>query len=199
MLLVFALSVACGCSAPITSPRRKEAPARARPASAARVETGRLSEEDLGIPESLPATDPDRVPVPPDLARSRPEQAAALRMTERARKLLATGVDTQRAISLLEQAVGLDSHTPYAYFFLGEAYFRLGSPKQALAFLERASSLIGGDPRWGSKVWGLRGIVWESQGERAKALHAYELAVKLWPENLTAVSGRARLAGSMRE
>lgn len=164
----------------------------------AKVETGRLREEDLGLePESSEAPS-ERILVPFELTASHPERAAALRLTEQARELLVGGTDTDRAVALLERAIALDSHTPYAYYFLGEAHFRLGAAERALGFLERAASLFDANPYWASRVWGLRGLIWESGGERERALDAYRRALALWPHNLTAVSGSARLGGEAR-
>ncbi len=189
-------------AAPTAVPRPSDAPRERRVSEGvvAKVETGRLREEDLGLePEAGSAEAPsERIIVPPELTTSHPERAAALRLTEQARELLVAGTDTGRAVSLLEQAIALDSHTPYAYYFLGEAHFRLGAAERALGFLERAASLLDANPYWASRVWGLRGLIWESGGERGQALDAYRRALALWPQNLTAVSGSARLEGEAR-
>jgi len=186
--------------AAVPRPPAAGAKARVSEGAVAKVETGRLREEDLGLePEPHSAEAPsERILVPPELTTSHPERAAALRLTEQARELLAAGTDTGRAVSLLEQAIALDSHTPYAYYFLGEAHFRLGAARRALGFLERAASLLDANPYWASRVWGLRGLIWESGGERDQALDAYRRALALWPQNLTAVSGSARLEGEAR-
>lgn len=121
-----------------------------------------------------------------------PRRAAALRLTEQARGVLAGG-DAPRAIEILERAVAVDARTPYAYYFLAEAHARAEHRVLARSFAARAEQLFAADPYWLGRSRALHGRIAEDDGRADEARDAYTRALAVWPRNGDAATGLARL------
>ena len=190
-LLVAALLAGCGAaparqrSVPAAPPSRAAAPpvrtARSRPPAppevppppaALREDSGPLTAK---IREGMPAN-----------------RAAALRMTEQARGLIANG-EQAHAIELLERAIAIDASVPYAYYFLAMAHYGAKHPALARPLLDRAQQKLAAEPYWLAEVQVLRGQIAEEEGRPADARAAYERALRVFPRNAAASAGLARL------
>jgi len=192
--LVAVLLMGCATGPAQRSTRGRAAPTRATapPATTARA-------QPPGAPEApRPALRDDDGPLTAKIHDDTPaSRAAALRLTEQARGLIASGAEP-RAIELLERAVAIDARVPYAYYFLAEAHYAAGRPALARSFLDRAAQLLAGQPYWLGRVYALRGRVCEDEGRRGDARTAYQRALAVWPNNAVAAAGLARLdAGAL--
>lgn len=121
-----------------------------------------------------------------------PARAASLRIVEQAREqVLARRADG--AIRLLSRAVSIDPTNPYAYFYLGRAYFAKTNYAQALTFFQRAELGFGSDPAWLGETLGFEGATYELLGRPPDAESAYKHALEASPGNLMARAGYTRL------
>src|SRR5437899_1702089 len=67
-----------------------------------------------------------------------PARAASMRTVETARVQLVRG-ERDESIRTLGRALSIDPSNPYAYLYLGRAYFATRDPPQALTFFHRAT------------------------------------------------------------
>jgi Flp pilus assembly protein TadD len=74
-----------------------------------------------------------------------------LRMTAAARDLIVAG-NTERALDLLERAIGVDGSEGFAYLYLGYVYVRRGDVERASGFLGQARRLLPPDPELRAEV-----------------------------------------------
>ena len=175
-----------GCAATAPARRRAATAAAPRPAERAPVETARARPPAPPVPPRAPATRADDGPLTAKIDSATPAgRSAALRLTEEGRQRLAAG-DAARATELLERAVAVDAHVPYAYFFLAQAHAEEGHRALAYRFLDRAEQKLAGEPYWLSEVWRLRGSLLADDGKAAEAEAAYRRALDAWPGNRAA-------------
>ncbi len=111
---------------PAPSPRRPEA-LQVENWEAFAYSTRRLQEEIARKDAALGARDTAEAPV--DLA--------SLRLAAEGWRLVQEG-NSDRAIDLLERAIGLDGRNGFAYLFVAYAYHRMALFEQGASFLERA-------------------------------------------------------------
>ncbi len=134
-------------------------------------------------------------PLAPLLAAAAPARAASLRIVDGARAELIAG-DPTGAIRSLTHALSIDPSDPFAYFYLGRAYFAKKNYSQAVTFLHRAEIGFAPDPAWLAEALGFEGSSLELAGRPSEALAAYKRALDASPGNLTALAGYTRLAGA---
>jgi hypothetical protein len=125
-----------------------------------------------------------------------PSRAASLRLTEQARKELATGA-MDVALRDLGRAVSIDAGDPFEYYYLGRAYFLRGNYPQAPTFFQRSRLGFGGRPEWLGETLSYEGMCDEELGKPADAAKAYQRAVSIAPGNFRARIGYRRLSASI--
>jgi len=124
-----------------------------------------------------------------------PNVAAALRLIEDGRDLLAKGRYDQ-ALDRFERSVAIDPSNAYGYYFLAQLHYQTKKYDQAVAFASRAAALSSRTDRaWEARCYSLQGAVFEEVGRFADARKAYKRAVDADPANPTARTGYARLNG----
>jgi hypothetical protein len=150
---------------------------------------------DLGTLNTGP--DLSNVSLEPEIKRAdSPARAASLRLTEDARKELASGKAAD-ALRNLGRAVSIDPADPFEYFYLGRTYVAKQNCAQALTFLKRAEIGFASRPDWLGQTIGLEGACYEEMGSMNEASDAYRRALTHAPNNLAARIGYSRLAGSV--
>jgi tetratricopeptide (TPR) repeat protein len=192
--IVMAAIILAGCSVSAPRSRPSDLPPSRQPATVPPVRTARTR------PPTAPEAARPRAPVQDDsgplTAKIRDgtpaNRAAALRMTEQARGLIAAGEEA-RAIEILERAIAIDASAPYAYYFLAMAHQRAKRPQLARPFLDRAQQKLRTEPYWLGQVHALRGQIAEEEGRPADARADYERALQAFPGNADASAGLARL------
>jgi hypothetical protein len=122
-----------------------------------------------------------------------PARAASMRVVERARQQLVSG-NADDAIRTLGQALSIDSSDPYAYFYLGRAYFVKGNQTQAVTFLNRAAVGFGSDRMWLSETYAFEGASYEAAGSSSEAATQYKKSLDLMANNRIALAGCGRMA-----
>lgn len=128
-------------------------------------------------------------------AKTPPNAAAALRLVEEGRGLLARGEDDQ-AVHRFERSVAIDPQNAYGYFFLAQAHRKARRYDQAIAFAGRAAALAArNDPPCAAKAFTLQGLVYEHVGRFADARRAYLQGLQSDSDNATARAGLTRLSG----
>lgn len=104
--------------------------------------------------------------------------------------------DMTQARILFERAIEIAPLQPYSYFFLGRLAFLRGEHQKALPLLRKTEILLArGDLAWRSETMSVQGAVFEDLGEIPQARSAYRKSLRLFPQNLRAMSALARLAG----
>ena len=104
--------------------------------------------------------------------------------------------DVTQARMLFERAIEIAPLQPYSYFFLGRLALTRGEHQKALPLLRKAEILLTrGDQAWRSEAMSAQGAVYEDLGEIPQARRAYRKSLRLFPQNLRAMSALARLAG----
>lgn len=206
-------------STPVT-PRAVTPPSVAAPAPQAKslVEPGRIREEELREKPAIPrprakeqlvqtpapqAAPPAPAPAPLSedgsllakiTAKTSPQRAASLRLTEEGRKLLDAG-EYARALSRLEKTIAIDSTNPYGYYYLAKAQYHLGRYQESLNFLDVAESLLASDPYWLAEVHALKGENFRALGFPERADSSYSQALRMNPGNRVAADGLSRIQG----
>jgi Tfp pilus assembly protein PilF len=122
-----------------------------------------------------------------------PARSASLRSVDQARAQMMSG-DVDGSIRALSRALSIDSSNPYAYFYLGRAYFVKNNPQQALTFLQRAALGFGSNPAWLGETYGFEGAAYEASGRTSEAAAAYKRALDTAPNNRMARAGYGRVA-----
>ncbi len=155
--------------------------------------------------DSLPPDSPaDRAALPPGAApvdsvlslivpATPPQAAAALRLVEQGRLLLA-GNQLARALEDFEKAIALDPTSPYGYYFLARTHYTNRRFDQADGFITRAATL--GDRAstvWQVHIAVLQGQILEAVGRYPEARQAYQRALQADPGSTTAQAGYRRL------
>ena len=124
-----------------------------------------------------------------------PSVAAAYRLIEEGRRLLARG-DVDQALHRLERSVSIDPTNAYGYYFLAQVHLQSRAYGQALAFAGRAAALSArSDRRCESRAYTLQGVVYEQVGRFADARAVYAKALHSDPRNAVARLGLGRLSG----
>ncbi len=131
-----------------------------------------------------------------------PAQNSLLPREQVAVSVIAAGVaamekeDVIQARMLFERAIEIAPLQPYSYFFLGRLALTRGEHQKALPLLRKAEVLLTrGDQAWRSEAMSAQGAVYEDLGEIPQARRAYRKSLRLFPQNLRAMSALARLAG----
>jgi hypothetical protein len=124
-------------------------------------------------------------------ASTKPQRAAALRLTEEGRKLIDGGAPG-KGLPRLEQSIAIDSTNPYGYFYLAKAHHKLGRHKESLNFLDVAESRLAGEAYWLAEVHALRGENFRALGMTERAEASYSKALSINPGNRTAVEAISR-------
>lgn len=131
-----------------------------------------------------------------------PAQNSLLPLAQVAVSVVTAGVaamekeDVARARALFERAIEIAPLQPYSYFFLGRLALVRGEHQKALPMLRKAEILLTrGDQAWRSEAMSTQGAVYEDLGEIPQARRAYRKSLRLFPQNLRAMSALARLAG----
>ena len=122
-----------------------------------------------------------------------PARAAALRLTEQARRELLKG-GANAALQDLGRAVSIDPGNPFEYYYLGRVYLTRHNFAQAATFFHRAELGFAGRPNWLGETLSLAGACNEQLGQAADAVKAYQRAITLAPDNFRAQIGLGRLA-----
>ena len=143
-----------------------------------------------GLPPSGPLPD-DSSLLAKITSNTPPQRAAALRLTEEARKLLEAG-DASRALGRLERSIAIDSANGYAYYFLAKAHNKLGRQKESLNFLDVAEARLAGEPFWLSEVHALRGENFRTLGMTERADASFSKALSINSGNRTATEAMTR-------
>jgi hypothetical protein len=125
-----------------------------------------------------------------------PARAASLRLTEQARKELASGA-MDGALRDLARAVSIDAGDPFEYYYLGRAYFLRRNYPQALTFFQRSRLGFGGRPEWLGETLSYEGMCDEELGKPEDAARAYQHAISIAPGNFRARIGYGRLSASI--
>ncbi len=86
-----------------------------------------------------------------DVPKLRPRMLASLELTKRAQRLIAQG-RPDRAIRMLERAVGLAPANGQNYYYLAEAWLLKEKPEQAFNFNGLASIHLGTDNSWKKRI-----------------------------------------------
>jgi hypothetical protein len=86
--------------------------------------------------------------------RTSPKSAAALHLVESGRTLIQAG-EIRRAVSVLEKALSLES-SPFVYFYLARAHYRLADYQRAAQFVEIAEALFYEQPDWSEELLKLK-------------------------------------------
>jgi TolA-binding protein len=128
------------------------------------------------------------------VSATRPALAASLRVTDQAREEILQHHEDD-AIQTLSRAISIDASNPYAYFYLGRAYFAKKNYDQAITFLKRAETNFGANPQWLGETLAFEGLVNEQSGQTATAIACYQKALVAVPGNLMARVGLTRLSG----
>src|SRR5581483_1937412 len=150
-----------------------------------------LSDGSVGEPQVVTSGPP---PLPTQNSLPPREQVAV--------SIVAAGVaamdkeDVTQARMLFERAIEIAPLQPYSYFFLGRLALTRGEHQKALPLLRKAEILLTrGDQAWRSEAMSAQGAVYEDLGEIPQARGAYRKSLRLFPQNLRAMSALARLAG----
>lgn len=163
-------------------------------------------EEDPTSPSSDPdaSQETERVEEPPIVTSGPPALPGANALLPReqvAVNFVAAGVeamdkeDLLRARTLFDRAIEIAPLQPYSYYFLGKLALHRGEHQKALPLLRKADILlIRGDQAWRSEAISTQGAVHEDLGELPQARRAYRKSLRLFPQNLRAMSALARLA-----
>ncbi len=125
----------------------------------------------------------------PSLARD----AEASRIAERAQEAQKAG-DTDRAIELYRQSVGMSGNLPASWNNLGVLLMERGQYVDAVEAFKRAADRSPSDPRPMHNI----GVAYSRAGWEQKAMEHYLLALERDPRDLTALRGAvgsARLLG----
>jgi Tetratricopeptide repeat len=167
------------------------------------LQNASIEAPDSGPP---PALDIGAIAPGPDLSEvslqgeikqaANPALAASLRVTEEARKQLASG-HTDDAIRELGRAVSIDPGNPFEYFYLGRSYIARRNYEQALTFFSRAEIGFAARPDWLGETVGFEGACYEELGKLPLAALAYQRAVGAAPNNLMARVGYTRMAANL--
>jgi tetratricopeptide (TPR) repeat protein len=122
-----------------------------------------------------------------------PQSAAALRLIEEGRGLLAQS-QIDRARERFERAVAVDPSSAYGYYFLAKANYLAKQYDQANNFAARATGLAARTSMvWQGRIAALQGEILEAGGRYPDARQAYQRALRSDPQNAKAQSGLARL------
>lgn len=157
------------------------------------------------LPEMNPPPDTESAEEPPVATSGPPALPGTDSLLPRERvavTLVAAGVEAMdkeeggRARSLFERAIEIAPLQPYSYYFLGKLALTHGEHQRALPLLRKADTLLTrGDLAWRSEAISTQGAVYEDLGELPQARRAYRKSLRLFPQNLRAMSALARLAG----
>jgi len=178
--------------------------------SASPAASGSPSEETQLTPEASPTEVPPALevgsvapqgeisdrPLDSIIASAEPARAASLRVVEQARAELKAG-NPDAAIRTMAKAISIDPTNPYAYFYLGQAYFAKKDYGQAAVFFSRAENGFLKDPAWVSETVGYEGASYEFAGRDTEAAVAYKRALDFAPGNLMAAAGLSRVQASL--
>ena len=149
--------------------------------------------ESSAAPESAPAPLPDDssllAKITPGIS---PQRAASLRLTDEGSKLLDAG-EAAKALARLERTIVIDSTTPYGYFYLAKAQYRLGRYRESLNFLDIAESRLRSEPFWMAEVQALRGDNYQALGQAQRAEASYVQSLRFNSGNRSAADGLSRL------
>ncbi len=104
--------------------------------------------------------EPSRIPSADSVAT--PQRNASMQLVERGKTLMDRG-ELDLAASSFRDAVKIDSTNGVAYYCLALVYSRLDRPELAAGFMDKADSLLSGDPRWQGKLFELRSVI-EAEG-----------------------------------
>jgi tetratricopeptide (TPR) repeat protein len=94
--------------------------------------------------------------------------------------------DYNRAVTLLERAIGVEPNNGHAFYYYGLAMGERGDPRAALNFLRKAEILLRGDRRGLGDVYAQMGVNEERLGRRQEARRRYEQALGQHPEQALA-------------
>ncbi len=178
-------SVSAGAAASMSSPFGAVTPTPAGPPPALDLSATGLA-PDLGA-----------VSLEPELRKAgTPARAASIRLTEAARKELASGA-TDAALRNLARAVSIDPGNPFAYYYLGRAYLSRRNYSQALTFFQRAELGFAARPDWLGETLSYEGSCDEQLGRRDDAAKAYQRAVAAAPGNFRAQAGYGRFGPAL--
>ena len=142
------------------------------------AEVARALPDTLEVPPSPLAPDRDLRMRP----GSSPQRIAAVRMTERARRLLRAG-NYALALTELEKSLSTDGSNPYAHYYIAVAHHQLGNFRASLDFLEAAEPILGHSLPWLVQTLVLRGDNLRALGRFGPAEAAYRRALSMDPVN----------------
>jgi len=120
------------------------------------------------------------------------QQEASLQLTEEGRELLTSG-RLDEAASVFQKAISLYPSNPYAYYYLAQARYLKRDYVQSLTPLRQAELYLSGDPTWLSRVYALRGQIFEGRSQIDEARGQYQKALSLDSRNADAREGLDRI------
>lgn len=183
--------------APDTIPAAAATAASAEDAAATPAAVASAPPPALDLSATNIGPDLSAVSLEPELKQAAtPARAAALRLTEQARRELLAG-GANRALQDLGRAVSIDPGNPFEYYYLGRVYLMRHNYAQAATFFHRAELGFAGRADWLSETLSFKGASDEQLGRTADAVAAYKRAIALAPGNVRAQVGLGRLAPSV--
>lgn len=100
-----------------------------------------------------------------------PQHAAAMHLVEQGKTALGEG-KADRAISLLEQALQIDTQNGEAYYTLSRAWLMKGARQKALQFAQKAETLLQADPVKLKQLYLYEADLWKELGD-TKRMEGY--------------------------
>jgi len=147
-----------------------------------------------GCLSALSTTPDEELPLNPVAGsdRSVGREQASIELTDRGRQLLESG-RWEESTSVFQKAISLLPSNPYPYYYLAKARYRQQEYPQALPLLGQAERFLGNDPIWLSRVYVLRGWIYEALSRFDDAKKQYQQALAKDPGNPVAQEGIERI------
>lgn len=82
---------------------------------------------------------------------SSPARTASLAMVTKGKEFLGSG-EYDKALNIFQEAALIDSGNGVAYYYMAKTRFYLGQFEEAVGILDKAGSLLGGNPDWSEAI-----------------------------------------------